>query len=95
MQLALQFGRTLKELGESMTAEEFGLWWALWKEEPFGEWAHYFRSSLICSTLANYAGKCRKEGAQPANPMDFMVFHKTEEKADVDPDPIEFFNQFK
>ncbi len=45
---------------------------AFYELEPFGERLADFRAGQICATVANYAGKARKEGIGPANPADFM-----------------------
>ena len=55
-----------------MSAQEFGLWQAFHARLPIGQWGAYWRSGLVCATVANYAGKMRGKNAAPATPEDFM-----------------------
>ncbi len=47
-------------------------WYAFLQIEPIGETRDDFRAGMICSTIANYAGKQRAEGTEPAQPADYM-----------------------
>jgi hypothetical protein len=93
MMLALRMGRTLGELGATMSSAEFSLWCELYERDEWGqkqinELAD-FRTGLQCATIANYAGKVRKPGAGDAKPSDFMPFMDAPEQEE--PDPVSFF----
>jgi hypothetical protein len=95
MKLALALGRTLEELGETMSAAEFGLWCELNQQEPWEYTKADILTGVQCATIANYAGKMRKKDSKPAVPSDFMPFLKQEEvKADII-DPLSHFGAFK
>ena len=93
MSLALAMGRTLQELGESMTADEFGLWLALYRVDPWGEQRADLRAGIVASTVANYAGMQRSKSAGAAKPTDFMPYMGKQDDADVEiePDPMQHF----
>lgn len=91
MTLALQLGRTLHELGETMTAEEFGLWAALYRLDPWGEQRADLRSAVVAATVANYAGMTRSKSAGPAKPADFMPYVERDDAVQHDPDPMKHF----
>jgi len=102
MRLALRLGRTLEELGRTMSAAEFALWLELYREEPWDDSRDDLRAGIIAATVANYAGKVRKEGVQPATPLDFMPFvadagdaEPDEIETDEEPDPLQHFSQYK
>lgn len=93
MSLALRFGRTLDELGSTMSSAEFSLWLQFYEENPWdGEW---LRTGMVCSTIANYAGKQRIETADADSPFNYMPPWKkdettveagtTSDKGEVDP----------
>lgn len=63
----------------------------LYAEEPWGPERADLRAALICSTIANYAGKMRAQGTEPASPADFMPFSKR--PVEQEPDPLEYFNR--
>lgn len=97
MRLALRLGRTLGELCETMSSEEFSLWLLMYQEEPWDDSRADLNTGIIASTIANYAGKMRKENAEPARPIDFMPFVKFEVVEDVveeEPDPLKHFAKF-
>jgi hypothetical protein len=93
MMLALRMGRTLGELGATMSSAEFSLWCELYERDEWGqkqiEELADLRNGITCATIANYAGKVRKEGAGEARPSDFMPFLKPPETKE--PDPVSFF----
>jgi hypothetical protein len=93
MMLALKLGRTLAELSASMSSSEFSLWIALYREDHWGELRADERAGVIASTVANYAGMTRAQGAEPAKPRDFMLHlpPKTDEE-EIEPDPVAFFS---
>lgn len=92
MRLALVVGCTLDELGQRMTAHEFGLWSALWAEEPWGDVRADVRAGAIAATVANYAGKQRGASAAPAQPADFMPFLQRPQDEAPEPDPAQWFS---
>lgn len=89
MTLALRLGRTLEELGRTMTAMEWSLWLELYEQYPWdGDW---LQTGIISAMIANYAGKILPEG-EKVLPSEFMPpWNKVVEE----PDPLEFFAQFK
>jgi len=95
MSLALRLGRTLEELGDTMSAYEFSLWLEFYTEYPWdGEW---LRTGLVCSTIANYAGKERVESAPAAMPFDYMPPWERDgaeqSTPEAEPDPLLFFQR--
>ncbi len=93
MSLALAMGRTLQELGDAMTAEEFGLWLALYRIDPWGEQRADLRAGIVASTIANYAGMTRSKSAGAAKPTDFMAYidKQDESHVEINPDPMAHF----
>lgn len=93
MMLALRMGRTLAELGATMSAQEFALWQALYLENHWGELYADQRAGIIASTIANYAGMQRAKGAAPARPSDFMPYKPKgyDDDVEVEADPLEYF----
>ena len=95
MKLAIALGRTLDELEQTISAQEFGMWAALNAEDPWDYSRADVNAGVIASTVANYAGKIRKEHSAPASPIDFMPFHKRVENDAPDAvDPAEHFGAF-
>lgn len=80
-------GRTLEELGATMSAAEFRVWAALYKVYPWDEHTD-LGFGQVCATIANYAGKVRSDGAEPARASDFMPLPVP---PDIEPDPLEHF----
>jgi hypothetical protein len=91
MQLAAHLGMTLGELFDRMPSDEFDLWVALYRRDPWGEQRADLRAGVIASTVANYAGKARSESAGPAKPADFMPYLERQEQVEEEPDPVKFF----
>ena len=89
MMLALRMGRTLEELRRSMSSSEFSLWLEMYQDDQWGEDRDDLRAGIIASTIANFAGKMRKD-AQPLQPSDFMP-NLSKEKEEAEPDPVAFF----
>lgn len=50
--LALSLGKSIKELMESMTTQEFISWWIYYNERPFGEMRADFRTALNTQILS-------------------------------------------
>ena len=87
--LALAMGRTLSELRATLSYAEFQEWCGYYKIEPWGEDRADLRAGIIASTIANYAGKLRAEGADPALPADFMPYlERPEPEATVEDRPL-------
>jgi len=94
MRLALAIGCTLGELGERMTAYEFGLWAAFDGVEPIGGQRGDLQAGVIAAAVANYAGKVRAESAGPASPLEFMPLAQPREvgPAPEEPDVFKHFS---
>jgi hypothetical protein len=96
MMLALKLGRTLEELGRSMSSYEFSLWCALYDIDQWGELRADERAGIISSTIANWAGMMRSKESEPLVPRDFMPHlprsPEAEAEAEAEPDPVEFFS---
>ena len=90
MMLALKLGRTLEELGRTLSSHEFALWLAYYPEDMWGELRDYERAGIVASTVANYAGRMRKEGSEPARASDFMPQLKAPAE-EPEPDPVAYF----
>jgi hypothetical protein len=92
--LALRMGRTVDELYRTMSSAEFSMWVALHNEDRWGEdnadQRADFRAGLVCSTVANFAGKSMKSNVKPLAPADFMPSLAVPEKV-VELDPVTFF----
>lgn len=94
MRLALQFGCTLQELGERMTAQEFGWWAALWDSEPWGDFRADVRAGSVAATVAAYAGRIRDDSAPAPRPSDFMPYLRpVDAEPDDEPDPGDYFRK--
>lgn len=90
----MRLGRTLGELGETMSSEEFSLWLALYKRAPWDETRGDINAGIIAATIANYSGKMRSESAPPAQASDFMLFiEKPVAEPEPELDPMEFFGK--
>lgn len=87
----MRLGRTLGELGETMSSAEFSLWLALYKRAPWDETRADINAGIIAATIANYAGKMRGESVPPASPADYMPFIEKPTVVEQEPDPLEFF----
>ncbi|EXI86092.1 MAG: hypothetical protein AW12_02174 [Candidatus Accumulibacter sp. BA-94] len=72
--LALAMGRTLQELRAALSYAEFQEWCLYYQIEPWGEDRSDLRAGIVASTVANYAGRTRAEGAEPVRPADFMPY---------------------
>lgn len=81
----------MAELGETMSSAEFSVWLEMYKQAPWDDTRGDVRAAIVAATVANYAGKVRKEGAGEAQVIDFIAFREREEIAE--PDPMEFFGK--
>jgi hypothetical protein len=80
--LALALGRTVDELYDTVSAEEFDRWAEYHSIDPFGEWRADVRSGLIASVIANVnRDPTKKPDAYTA--QDFMLFEKRKESVDM------------
>lgn len=77
--------RSLSELLDTMDSDEYCLWAAEYERSPWGEFRDDLRGGVLAATVANYAGKSRKQNADPAKPLDFMPYNQPEPEA-VEPD---------
>lgn len=70
------------------------MWVALYNEDRWGDdnvdRRADFQAGLVCSTIANFAGKTLKANAKPLVPADFMPNMAVPEK-EVELDPVMFF----
>jgi hypothetical protein len=90
--LARTLGRTLDELGRTMSAAEFADHLADYLREPWGDRRADLQAALVSHTVATFAGKTLKDGAPP--PLsDFLLDFNREAKAPAEPDPASFFGQ--
>jgi len=72
--LALAMGRTLQELRAVLSYAEFQEWCLYYQIEPWGDERADLRAGIVASTIANYAGRQRADGADPALPVDYMPY---------------------
>lgn len=75
-----------------MDSDEYCLWVAEYERAPWGEYRDDLRGGVLASTIANYAGKSRKENADPLIPRDFMPYFQPEPES-VEPD-FEYLKDF-
>ena len=81
--------KSLEALGE-MSSYEYCFWVAEFERSPWDEDRADLRAAIIASTIANFAGKTRKDGVGPASPLDYMPYSKVEQE-EIIPD----FNYLK
>lgn len=89
--LALRMGRTIGELMATMSSQEFSIWIELYKEDRWGEDLLDLRAGVISATVANYAGKVRKERAAPATAAEFFPNLAEDPAEPKELDPVSFF----
>ena len=65
--VAALLGRTVAELRQQMSSAEFTDWCAYYQLEPWGYDAENWRMGMVCSTVANAAGR-----KKPLKPSDFL-----------------------
>lgn len=84
-------GRTIGELMDSMSSQEFSVWIELYKEDEWGESRLDLRAGVVAATIGNFAGKVRKEHAGALTAAEFFPgLTKAETPKEVD--PITFFS---
>lgn len=89
---------TLEQLGDSMSSAEFSMWLALYKVSPWDERRIDIGFGQVAAAIANYAGKMRKESAENATPLDFMLFEdqaNMSQKNHEKTDQMDFFKALK
>lgn len=91
--LARTMGRTLEELGETMSSAEFGDHWLDWVYAPWGDRRADIHAALVCKTVADYAGKTLKEGHE-TKLEHFLLDFDRDEKLVEEMDPNTFFGSF-
>lgn len=87
MTLAIALGKTLDEIG-AMSSAEYAAWKRYYSDAPFEPW---LQTALICSTIANFAGKQLKDNAR-ATPAHFLPRREDEEEEEED-DPLAHFRE--
>ena len=71
-----------------MTAQEWALWKQYYAVAPWDDLREYLHAAMVCSTVANFAGKTLKKGVPPTTTEDFVpAQYKVVEEAD----PMQFF----
>ncbi len=68
MRLALALGRTARELGDALSADEWLEWQVFQMEEPLGEMRADMRIANVATILAN----AHRGHHPPFSPLDFM-----------------------
>jgi hypothetical protein len=95
MLLALRLGRTLEELQNSMSSQEFSLWMQMYSEDQWGDGPANDRADeragLVAATIANFAGKTLKKDAKQMKPSDFFAKTAAPQEAPKEVDPVAFF----
>lgn len=86
--LARTLGRTLDELGQTMSVAEFAEHWEDYRRSPWGERRADIHAALIAQTTANYAGKMRKEAAKLT---EFLIDFEKPGEPETELDPATFF----
>lgn len=94
MSLALRLGRTLEELGETMSSAEFGMWLELYKIAPWDDVRGDLQAGIVAATIVNAAGMRRKPGSAPSMPLDFMPLTKDAPESKEE-DPLEHFARLR
>jgi hypothetical protein len=72
----------LEELGNTMSAHEFGLWAAAYDAEPWGEWRTDYAGGIVAATFANIN---RRANAPAFSPADFMPKFRRAEASEPTP----------
>lgn len=88
--MARTLGRTLEELGQTMSAAEFGLHLADFQRRPWGDTVVELMGGVVASTIANVN---RGKDTQPFRASDFMPLfaHEQEPEPEVRSDGASFF----
>lgn len=81
------FGCSVEELGQRISAHEFGLWWALYLQEPWAEARTDIAAGMIAATLANVH---RGKDVPAFKPLDFAPYLTPREPASKEAAPAQF-----
>ena len=68
------------------------MWLSMYETDPWDDTRADVGFAVVASTIANYAGKIRKEGKE-ATLSEFMPFAPRNDVF-IEPDPAEFFRKF-
>jgi hypothetical protein len=85
-------GRTVAELGQTMSAAEFMDHFDDWARGEWGERRADARAASICQTVASFAGKSLKNNTH-VKLSDFLLKFETEEDEQLE-DSASFFREF-
>lgn len=96
--LARTLGRTLDELGTTMSASEFMAHWDDYRRDPWGGLRDDLNTAHIVKAVANYAGKMRKESIEYADAVDILRYETDKllnprEHEVAESDPATFLKQ--
>lgn len=75
--LALQLGRTVSELEDSLSSSELVEWMALYEMEPWGVWRDNYHHAMQCALLANVH---RGKNQSAVSAADFMLKDEQERR---------------
>jgi hypothetical protein len=89
--LARALGCSVEELGERISAHEFGEWFALYRSEPWGEVRSDIAIGQVAAVIANVN---RSSTTKAFSPMDFCPYLKPREEP-KEMAPAEFLKQVK
>ena len=90
MLLARTLGRTVQELGETMSAQEFGIWQAEYNRQPWGDFRTDLAGGMVASVMAN-VNRDPKAKPTPYSAIDFMPLQREPEER-VEESAADFFN---
>ncbi len=82
-------GRTLSQLSQEMSSEEFAWHMADFARDPWDPSRGDLQAAIVAATLGNIH---RKKGAPPLKPVDFMPYAEQNRPREVT-DPAEFFGE--
>jgi hypothetical protein len=91
--VARSLGRTLEELGETCSAQEFGLWQALYQQSPWGPERIDLAGGVVAATIANVN---RGKDQAAFSPLDFMPWSKPRAQLQpaIEPSGADFVAEF-
>lgn len=71
MRLSLTLGIPVRQLQALVSSDDFALYQAMYRIEPWGEERADLRNGILCATLANIN---RGKNTPPYKPVDFMPY---------------------
>lgn len=90
--MARSLGRTLEELGNTCSAYEFGLWQALYAQDPWGPMRVDLAGGVVAATIANVN---RSKDTPAFKASDFMPFaFRHESPPEAEPTGADFVREF-